>query len=444
MNVQPGRPLSEPQVLSIGAAEGRVNLWEGSIRAGKSVAALLRYFGALVEDDGAGAPLVIGRSRDTLYRNVFEPIERDPMWGFVRSHIRYRQGAAHATIMGRRVAVIGANDVGSAPRLQGMTAGKVLGDEAATWHPDVLPMLLGRMSPASAQAFLTTNPDNPFHPLKAEHIDAWAKWQRPDWRVFHFTMHDNPGLTPEYVEAISREYTGLWHRRFVLGEWVSAEGAVYGDFSRERHVIPWHSIPPLQMTLAVGLDYGTSNASAAVILGLTDEYDALRRPTPRLIALDEWRWDSHETQQRLTDVAQSRLFRQWLEQPHTPHDMRTGTVEPPQYVFRDPAATSLGEQLQVDGVQAWLADNDVLPGIADVANLLTTGRLLFSDRCKGLIREAPGYLWDAKATAKGKDAPVKANDHSLDALRYAVRSSKSLWAPVLVDAYGEHALLLAA
>ncbi|MDK7226201.1 PBSX family phage terminase large subunit, partial [Proteus mirabilis] len=73
----------------------------------------------------------------------------------------------------------------------------------------------------------TTNPDSPAHYLRARYIDRIERGELPDWRIFHFTMDDNPGLTDEYRDSVKREFTGLWYRRFIQGEWVSAEGAVY-------------------------------------------------------------------------------------------------------------------------------------------------------------------------------------------------------------------------
>jgi phage terminase large subunit len=57
--------------------------------------------------------------------------------------------------------------------------------------------------------------------------------------------------------------------------------------------------------------------------------------------------------------------------------------------------------------------------------------LIVADRCKHLIREIPGYSWDPKATEKGEDKPIKVADHSLDAARYAVASTETVWRPML-------------
>jgi hypothetical protein len=94
----------------------------------------------------------------------------------------------------------------------------------------------------------------------------------------------------------------------------------------------------------------------------------------------------------------------------------------------DPAAASFRVQLMADGVSGLVnADNDVAYGIPLVASLLGADRLKVSDRCHGWISEVAGYSWDPKQTAKGHDAPLKVADHSLDAGRYGITTTESLW-----------------
>ena len=53
-----------------------------------------------------------------------------------------------------------------------------------------------------------------------------------------------------------------------------------------------------------------------------------------------------------------------------------------------------------------------------IASLLALDALKIHASCEGLLNEIPGYLWDDKAAERGEDAPIKADDHSIDALRY--------------------------
>ncbi|WP_454365472.1 hypothetical protein [Streptomyces ambofaciens] len=51
--------------------------------------------------------------------------------------------------------------------------------------------------------------------------------------------------------------------------------------------------------------------------------------------------------------------------------------------------------------------------------------------CTGLLEELPAYVWDAKASAKGIDQPLKVDDHSVDGLRYGLHSSVNEWRHLL-------------
>jgi phage terminase large subunit len=75
------------------------------------------------------------------------------------------------------------------------------------------------------------------------------------------------------------------------------------------------------------------------------------------------------------------------------------------------------------------ADNGVMDGIRTVSSLLGAGRLKVHASCTGLLSEFGVYAWDEKSAGKGDDKPVKLEDHSLDALRYALRTTEALWRP---------------
>src|SRR5690606_4293976 len=136
---------------------------------------------------------------------------------------------------------------------RGMTLAGAYGDEVTLWPESFFTMLLSRLSVPGAQFFGTTNPDSPGHWLKKRYLD---RADELSLRRFRFTLADNPALDPAYVEALKREYTGLWYRRYILGEWVAAEGAIYDMFDPDRHVA--RELPEI-LHWWVGVDYGTTN-----------------------------------------------------------------------------------------------------------------------------------------------------------------------------------------
>ncbi len=418
--------LGERQLASVRESTGTVNLWHGAIRSGKTIGSLLRWLMFVPAAPLGGQLVIVGRTRDSAWRNVIAPLQDPAITGAAAEHVVGNHGAPTVAILGRRVYVMGASDVKAELVLRGLTVAGAYVDEVTTIPEGFFTQLLGRMSVAGAKLFGTTNPDNPAHWLKRRFLDRLA--DLPHWRVWHFTMDDNPSLTADYVTQKRAEFTGLWYRRFILGEWVAAEGAIYDMWEPDRHVIPWATLPPMQRLLAVGTDYGTTNATAGILLGLAEDAEPDR--THRLYLVDEWRYDPANAINRLTDAQLSAGLREWMGGDDL---LPRGHQRPPiEWVMVDPAAASFKVQLRADGVRNVTdADNDVTYGIRTMASLLGAGDLLVSDRCEGFVREVPGYSWDPKATEKGEDKPIKTADHSLDAARYAVASTETIWRPRL-------------
>lgn len=406
--------LSPLQVAFMRESSARVNILEGSIRSGKTIVSLLRWLIFVARAPRGGELVMIGRTRDALYRNVIKPLQDVSLFGVLAGQVIYTNGASTAVILGRTVHIIGASDAKAEKIIRGMTVAGAYVDEITVIPEAFFTQLLGRMSVAGAQLFGTTNPDSPAHWLKAKFLDRLVSL--PDWRSWHFTIDDNPSLTDAYKASIKSEFTGLWYRRFILGEWVAAEGAIYDMWAPDRHVVPWADLPVMEQLLGVGIDYGTTNASTGLMLGLGVDR--------RLYLVDEWRIDPQQMSGRLTDAQLSASLRDWLPQSHVPqvNDLH------PRFVVVDPAAASFKVQLAHDGIRnVQNADNDVSYGIRLIASGLGGDWLRVSDRCPGFITEAPGYSWDPKATLKGEDKPIKVADHSLDGARYAVATLEPLW-----------------
>lgn len=394
----------------------RVNLLEGSIRSGKTIVSLLRWLMFVAAAPRGGELVMVGRTRDALYRNVLQPLQDPALFGPLAKLTKYTNGAPTARIMGRTIHVLGASDAKAEKIIRGMTVAGAYVDEITVIPEEFFTQLLGRMSVVGAQLFGTTNPDSPAHWLKKKFIDRVRSGTLKDWAVWHFTLEDNPSLTETYKDSIKSEYTGLWYRRFILGEWVAAEGAIYDMWDPDVHVVPHDKLPTLVDIISVGVDYGTTNPTHAVALGLTAEHPQ------RLVLLDEWRYAAGDGGQRWTDVQLSEGLRNWLAGLRKEHNLV------PRWIFLDPSAASFYTQLaskQTPGLTS--ADNSVTYGIRTISGLLTRNRLIVSDRCRHLIEEFPGYSWDPKATERGEDKPLKVADHGLDAARYAITTSEKFW-----------------
>ncbi|MGW2724813.1 PBSX family phage terminase large subunit [Streptomyces sp. NPDC001492] len=400
--------MSRKQMDFVANSTARINIASGSIRAGKTISTLLRWLIYVASAPLGGELAVVAKTTNTAASNVFIPLQDPNLFGPLAQHVHYTRGAPTATILGRSVRVIGANDIRAEERLRGMTCAGALVDEATLVPQEFWTQLLGRMSVPGAKLFASTNPGSPAHWLKRDFID---RRDELGIRYWHYTLDDNPSLAPEYVAAIRAEFVGLWFRRFVLGEWIAAEGAVFDMWDDERHITD--TLPEIAKWIGVGVDYGQTNPFHATLMGLGRDR--------RLYIASEWRYDGRQQRRQLTDLEYSERLRHWLA------DVPGIGAVRPQFVTVDPSAASFSAQLRRDRLTPTPANNAVLDGIRTMSSLLSAGKLLVHSSCKGLINEMPGYAWDDKAAEKGEDKPIKVADHGIDSTRYVTYTTRALW-----------------
>jgi PBSX family phage terminase large subunit len=368
-----------------------------------------------------------GKTERTLKRNIIDPLIE--MLGEKRCHLV--AGSGEVWLCGRRVYLAGANDERAQEKIRGLSLVGAYVDEITTAPHSFFSMLLSRLRVPGARLFGTTNPDSPAHWLKKDYLDRASLWlthgggvQRRaidpagdilDLARFSFKLRDNPYLPREYLDSVEREYVGLWHKRFIEGLWVAAEGAIYDMWDEARHVTD--RIPPISDWLCVSLDYGTTNPFHALLLGLG--------VNDVMYVVAEWRYESRRQHKQLTDLEYSQNLRDWLDSVQLPASQLRGPK--PRFMIVDPSAASFKAQLFRDGWSPVDGMNSVVDGIRLVSNLLAIDRLKVHPSCTALIAEVPGYSWSEAHAQRGEDVPVKADDHGLDALRYGCATTRGLW-----------------
>jgi len=420
-------PLVGKQLQAVQLSTARENIFEGAVRSSKTISSIMKWL-HYIRNGPQGPLLMVGKTERTLKRNIIDPIQE--MVGAKRCKMKV--GAGEVDLLGRTVYVAGAHDESSADKIKGMTLAGAYGDEVTTWPESFYDMLGTRLSIPGAQFFGTTNPAAPTHWLMKKYLKRAGLHLDRDGNVhysedpealnmhrFSFQLADNPSLTDEYVKDISSKYTGLFYRRYVLGDWVLAEGAVYENWDPEVHVVT--ELPHIDTWLGIGLDYGATNAFAALAAGIGTGPDGIRR----VYLTHEYRYDSAEAGRQLAPPEYSQQFRDWMANAPIPGTDRKGLKVP--WIFIDPAA-DFDNQLFYDGLlNVADADNAVLAGIQSVSGLIASDRLRVHESCTGWIDEVAGYSWDPKATERGEDKPLKVNDHSLDAGRYILHTTAHTW-----------------
>ena len=284
--------------------------------------------------------------------------------------------------------IFGGKDEGSQDLVQGITLAGILLDEIALMPESFVNQATGRCSVDGSKFWCNCNPAGPEHWFKKQWIDEQKK---RNLLYLHFTMEDNLSLSEQIRARYRAMYTGIFYRRYILGQWCLAEGLVY-EFDPEKHVT---DDLPEWGEWYISCDYGTLNPFSA---GLWCVRDGVA------VRVSEFYHSGREKQHQLTDEE----YYQEIEKLVGDRDIR--------YVVVDPSAASFITCIRSHGrFSVRKAKNDVMYGIRLTAMMLQAGVIKIGADCKDAIREFGLYHWDDKGEV---DKPVKENDHAMDDIRY--------------------------
>lgn len=371
----------------------RINLLEGSVSSGKTWISLVLWSFWVATSSRNGNYLMVAKTLTSLRRNCLDLLE--DLVG--TANFTYSLSKKEGSLFGRRIYLEGVNDARAESKIRGMTLTGAYCDEVTLFTKDFFSMLLSRLRQDGAKLIGTTNPDSPYHWLRTEYIERAEKGEI-DMLTMKFLIDENTFLPAEYVENAKKEHVGVFYDRFILGEWVVANGLVYPNFDEKKHVIDYS--PPKKDEKDNGLyyisiDYGTQNPCSMGLWRLADG---------KAIRIREYYHDGRKTRRQLTD-----------EDYYTELEVLAGDRSI-QFVIVDPSAASFIACIKKHGrFGVKKGANDVLDGIRVTATLLNTGRILFDRSCTDTIKEFKTYSWDENASA---DSVVKENDHAMDDIRY--------------------------
>jgi PBSX family phage terminase large subunit len=365
---------------------------DGAVRSGKTMCMGLSFVCWAMASFRGQQFAFCGKSVVSLRRNLLQellPLLRE--LGFRCTEKR----SENLVIIGRgdrenRFYLMGGKDEGSAAFIQGITLAGVMLDETALMPRSFVEQAIARCSVQGSRLWFNCNPEGPQHWFYQEWI---LRHEQRGALYLHFTMEDNPSLSPRIRQRYRSSYSGTFYRRFVLGEWTAAKGLIYDFFDPARDVRP---VPEGELeSYVISVDYGTANPCSFGLWGLRGGV---------WYRVAEYYYASRRTGVQLTD------------QEYVSALSRLAGEHPIRCVVADPSAASFITALRRAGYCVVRANNDVLSGIRLTANMLKKGRIVICDVCEDCLRELALYRWSEDAP--GRDAPHKENDHAMDDMRY--------------------------
>lgn len=358
-------------------------LYSGGFGSGKSLAICIK---AIMEASKKGNVVLILRKtltslkKSTLRSLISEDGDNEALLPLGS----YKHNKSSGEIQLNNGGIIIYTGLDNPTRILSINAGCILIDEAIEFTEPEYRALFSRLrlNVGSRQILSVTNPGPQSHFLyKRFYLE-----NNKDREVIHAPTTENFLLPKDYIESLESDYktNELLYKKYILGEWVSAENAVYKLFNREIHckVKEYESD-----TYYLGLDFGFTNQTAMVLCQVAGS---------KVIIKDE----VYKTKLLQSDIIEN--IQNFKNQ------------YPDLTVICDPSAASLIASIQAEHINCLKANNDIALGISRVNTKMAVREdtnepdLYVYPSCINLIRELENYQY----AKDGSEKPVKINDHT--------------------------------
>jgi phage terminase large subunit len=244
------------------------------------------------------------------------------------------------------------------------------------------------------------------------------------YKSFHFTSYENIYIPKQELDHAKEELTEDTFAQEYMADFRKYTGLVYKEFDRQVHVIEPFNIPQ-GWSIYRGLDFGSTNPTACLWFAvdgdsnwfIIDEYYETGQTIDYHSGIINARQFSKSTVQSFGDPSGAQWIQEFAERGIyiTPANKEVGTSFNSWVRF---GIEKVAERLRI------------IPGHTTSvkrSNRSSIGsgepKLYVFNSCENTIKEFENYRWQEKKVTQAQDlneldAPEKANDHAMDALRY--------------------------
>lgn len=255
----------------------------------------------------------------------------------------------------------------------------------------------------------TCNPDSPQHWFK-KFLDSDADIFQQSYTI------DDGALPSDVVAELKKEYSGtVYYNRFILGQWMAAEGVIYRLFADDPKRFLWPEEKPLKLQrVQIGVDFGGNGSGHAfAATGTLPGYAGV-------VGLMSRKIDAKGTD----EAALSHAFLEFAEAVF----LNWGEIHA---VYCDSAEQVLKNSLRSAALRsrfAWLADRiynsrkiEITDRIRLTSILMGSGRFWYLPTSATLRDALSAALWSGKHPGKDERLDDGTTDiDTLDAFEYTI------------------------
>lgn len=395
---------------------------EGTPRSGKTTAGHFRYARYLIESEDENH-LVAAYNQEQAYRLFIDGDGTGLIHIFDGNcTVKHDERGDHLLIETpkgqKRVYYKGGGKVNSVGAITGMSLGSVVFCEINLLHMDFIQECFRRTWAAKLRYHLADlNPPAPQHPVIKDVFDV----QNTRWT--HWTMDDNPILSPERKQSIidGLKKNPYLYKRDVLGQRVMPQGVIYSLFDMEKNIKEVLQGRPVEMYFTADGGQSDATSMSCNIVTRVSEGSRVKFKLNRVAHYYHSGSETGQVKAMSTYALELKAFIGWCVEKFN----MTYTD-----VFVDPACKALREELHKIGVVTLKAPNNakdvsskskgIEVGIERGQNLISQGDFVIVNHSEEkydhyhFLKEIGLYCRDDN----GK--PIDANNHAMDEFRYSV------------------------
>lgn len=405
-----------------------LNVAEGSVRAGKTVDNVF-VFAALLESSPDRVHLASGSTLGNAKLNLgsCNGLGLERLFEGRCRWTRYRGNEALAvrTAAGERIVIFaGGKNSDSFKRIRGNSYGMWIATEINLHADSFIKEAFNRQLAAKdRRVFWDLNPGAPNHPIYRDYLDKFEAMQAAGevregyYNYAHFTIFDNPAVSPERLREITAQYDpeSVWYRRDILGQRCAAEGLIYRRFADdpEPFLLDEPDLSDSVEFINIGVDFGGNRSRTTFAAAGFQRGGGIVMLADHAVAGDKGEIDPERI---------NREFRRFLGALRS----RFRNV-PLRYVFADSEAqyliNGLRRSLRAAGEGVTVMDCAKRPindRIAFVNSLMAGGRFHLLRGCSLLREGLATAVWDEGSAVPRRLDNFTSDIDILDAMEYAI------------------------
>ena len=392
-------PLTTKQIEYLQNCNHRWNVKTGATGSGKSfVDYTVVIPKRILAARGEGLLALLGNTKGTLERNILDPMRE--FWG--PGLVGNISSDNTVKLFGKKVYALGADNKKHVSRIQGATFEYAYGDEVTTWSEEVFSMLKSRLRCDHSRFDGTCNPDNPQHWFK-RFLDSDADIYQQSYII------EDGALPANVVTELKKEYAGtVYYNRFILGQWVAAEGVIYRMFADDPEVFIVDELPDVRFA-TIGVDFGgNGSAHAFVCNGITAGWR-------QVVTLEEY-----YRKAVISPVCLEHDFVDFVRKCQSKYRVTEAYCDSAeQSLIQGLREACLREHVHIDVKNA--RKGPINNRIRFWCRMMASDRYRISRNCKHLIDAFSAAVWDSKSPTTDKRLDDgHYNIDSLDACEYSM------------------------